>query len=98
MNIVLIQRSFGRRHIVGIPEDIRITGEFGRSEAFEAFNGFGTNRHLREFADYSMSVGDIIGLDDQWSLCESSGWTDLSFHEVQEAVADLIVGREYSYY
>lgn len=86
MNIVLIQREFGRRHFVGFS----IEETFTLEQAFEALNGYGPYHDLRQYADYSMSVGDIIGLDGDYYLCDSVGWTPLNEEHVKTALFELL--------
>lgn len=92
VNIVLIQKSFGRRHIVGIDERHaeKLPADWSAEDAFEAFNGYGPNSHLRKYADYSMSTGDVVGINDCWYRCDDFGWTEIKKTDVLDIVVDVL--------
>lgn len=83
--ICLIQTGFGRCHAQRVP-DYEVHHVTNENEAFEAFNGYGPSSHLRQYALYSMSVGDIVMINDKFFLCESFGWKELTRIAVVEHI------------
>ena len=82
-DVIVIQNQFGTKAV----HRFKVEGaHLTKDELFEALNGVGPFHALRNRISLSMTSGDIIGIDGEWWLCESIGWSVIESWE-----ADMLI-------